>query len=126
MTTPKDPQPTRSKSEYKRLSALGIEVTQPNQGEGERPKILKAPDQMHARLDSDWTQGVDPWEYIEYLIHELAARSPASHPQELVEAAQDTISKIEDAAAGKINWRADFADRLREALSTYSSKQEQS
>ena len=32
-TTPKDPQSTRSKSEHKRLSALGAEVAQPTPGE---------------------------------------------------------------------------------------------
>lgn len=34
----------------------------------------------------------------------------------VVDALEDTISKIEDAEAGRINWRGDFADRLRQAL----------
>lgn len=44
------------------------------------------------------------------------ARLIASAP-ELLEAAMDAVSKIEDCAAGKINFRDDFADRLRAAIS---------
>ena len=41
---------------------------------------------------------------------------------ELLVAARDAISKIEDCADGKINFRSDFADRLKQAVVAMENK----